>query len=160
MTGASRRMRAVRISAKADYAVRAMLTLVAADAPVPADEVCRRHDLPTPFLQKILGELRQSGLVTTVRGREGGHRLARAPEEITVADVLRAVEGPLADVHGQAPEDVDYGQGAEVLQDVWIALRANMRAVLEHVTLADLHRGRLPRRIASLAADDDARQRR
>jgi Rrf2 family protein len=150
----------VRISAKADYAVRAMLTLTAEDAPQSAEAISRRHDLPIAFLQKIFTELRQAQLVTTHRGRDGGHRLARDPGEITVADILRAVEGPLADVRGQAPEDVVYGDGAEVLQDVWIALRANMRAVLEHVTLADLQRGRLPRRIASLAADDDARARR
>jgi Rrf2 family protein len=103
------------------------------------------------FLQKILHELRVARLITSQRGPDGGHRLARAAGEITVADVLRAVEGPLAAVRGEAPEDLSYHGAAEPLQDVWIALRTNMREVLEGVTLADLARARLPRRIAALA---------
>jgi Rrf2 family protein len=153
-------MRAVRISAKADYAVRAMLELATADEPLSADAVGRRQDIPVAFLQKIFADLRRAQLVTTHRGRDGGYRLGRAAAAITVADVLRATEGPLADVHGHAPEDLSYRDVAEPLQDVWIALRANVRDVLEGVTLADLQRGRLPRRIAGLAAREDARLRR
>jgi len=103
------------------------------------------------FLQKIMLELRIAGLVASQRGPEGGHRLARPAERITVADVLRAVEGPLATVRGEAPESLHYRGSAEPLQEVWIALRSNMRAVLEGVTFADLAKARLPRRVATLA---------
>jgi len=154
-------MRPVRISAKADYAVRAALELATAgDEPLPAEVVATRQDIPLYFLRKIFYEMRLANLVTTQRGREGGHRLARPADEITIADILRAMEGPLADVHGTAPESVDYPGIAEPLQEVWIALRANVRGVLEAVTLADLLGRRLPRRIATLAAKDDARLRR
>jgi Rrf2 family protein len=150
----------VRISAKADYAVRAMLELTGAEEPLSADVLGQRQDIPVAFLHKIFVDLRRGGLVTTHRGRDGGYRLSRPAAQITVADVLRAVEGPLADVHGNAPEDLVYRPGAEPVQEVWIALRANVRDVLEGVTLADLERGRLPRRIASIAARADARLRR
>jgi Rrf2 family protein len=152
-------MRAVRISAKADYAVRAALELATAEQ-LSAEVVARRQDIPFSFLQKILHELRRAGLAIPQRGRDGGYRLARPAKEISVADVIRAVEGPLADVHGRAPEAVSYDGAAEALPEVWIALRANVRAVLEHVTLDDLVQQRLPRRIARLAGEDDARFRR
>lgn len=151
----------MRISAKADYAVRAALELATAgDASLPAEVVATRQDIPLYFLRKIFSELRLANLVTTQRGREGGHRLARPADEISVADILRAMEGPLADVHGTAPESVDYQGIAEPLQEVWIALRANVRGVLEAVTLADLLSRRLPERIVALASEDDARLRR
>jgi Rrf2 family protein len=151
----------VRISAKADYAVRAAVELArAGDAGLTADAVARAQDIPVFFLKKIFSEMRLANLVVTQRGRDGGHRLARPPAQITVADILRAVEGPLADVRGQAPENLDYHGGAEPLQDVWIALRANVRAVLEGVTLAHLANEQLPKRIANLAQKDDARFRR
>jgi Rrf2 family protein len=151
----------VRISAKADYAVRAAVELaLAGDDPVPAETLARRQDIPVKFLQKILVDMRLAHVVATHRGRDGGHRLARPAAEISVADVLRAVEGPLADVHGRAPEDVDYHGSAEPLQEVWIALRANVRSVLEHVTLADLAARRVPKRVSALAQKDDARLRR
>jgi len=146
----------VRVSAKADYAVRAALELAVADEPLNAETIATRQSIPQPFLQKILHELRRGGVVVSQRGRDGGHRLARPPEEITVADVLRAVEGPLADVRGRPPEDTEYDGSAARLQDVWIALRTNVREVLEHVTLADLVEDRLPDPIATLASRQDS----
>jgi Rrf2 family protein len=142
----------VRISPKADYAVRAALELAAAGEPINAEAISARQGIPQPFLRKILGELQRGGVVVSQRGREGGHRLARSADAITVADVLRAVEGPLANVRGQPPEATGYGGSAARLQDVvWIALRTNVREVLEHVTLADLVDDRLPQSIATLA---------
>ena len=147
----------MRISAKADYAVRAAVELAAAgDEPLTAETVAERQDIPVQFLQKIFHEMRRARLVSSQRGRDGGHRLARPADEISVADVLRAVEGPLAEVRGTPPESVSYNGAAKPLQDVWIALRTNMRTVLEGVTLADLAAGRLPRRIASLAREPDS----
>jgi Rrf2 family protein len=142
----------VRISSKADYAVRAALELAAAAGePLNAETISARQRIPQPFLKKILNELQRGNVVVSQRGREGGHRLARGADEITVADVLRAVEGPLANVRGLPPEETVYEGSAAKLQDVWIALRTNVREVLEHVTLADLVDDRLPQPIATLA---------
>jgi Rrf2 family protein len=151
----------VRISAKAEYAVRAAVELAhAGDVALSADAVAKAQDIPVFFLKKIFNDMRVANLVMTTRGRDGGHRLARPPSQISVADVLRAMEGPLADVRGEAPENLGYNEIAEPLQEVWIALRANVRAVLETVTLAHLAEGRLPKRVANLAGKDDARLRR
>jgi Rrf2 family protein len=142
----------VRISAKADYAVRAAVELAAAgDRALTAETIAQSQEIPLQFLHKILHEMRRARLVISQRGRDGGQRLGRPAGEITVADVLRAMEGPLADVRGQPPESIHYVGSAEPLQDVWIALRTNVRAVLEGVSLADLAHRRLPRRIANLA---------
>jgi Rrf2 family protein len=148
----------MRISAKADYAVRAALELAAAPdgATVKGERIAEAQGIPLNFLENILGDLRQAQLVASQRGREGGYRLARPAEEITVADVMRAVEGPLAAVRGERPEQTEYGGAAEPLQQVWIALRANLRAVLERVTLADLVDGSLPPEVAELACDPEA----
>jgi Rrf2 family protein len=147
----------VRVSAKADYAVRAAIELASAgDDAVTAEAVAERQQIPVQFLQKIFHELRRARLVNSQRGPEGGHRLARPAHEITVADVIRAVDGPLADVHGAQPENVHYTGTAEPLQEVWIALRTNVRAVLEGVTLADLAATHLPRRIATLAHNPES----
>jgi Rrf2 family protein len=144
----------VRVSAKADYAVRAMLELAAGDQsrPVKGDLVADAEDIPVRFLENILAELRHAGLANSRRGADGGYWLGRAPEEITVADIIRAVEGPLATVRGEPAEELDYPDGASVLQDVWIALRANIRQVLESVTLADLARGELPEQVRAIKA--------
>jgi Rrf2 family protein len=151
----------VRISAKGDYAVRAAIELTGAgDAPMSAETIATRQQIPLFFAKKILNDLRRAGIVATLRGREGGNRLARPAREITVADILRAIEGPLADVHGAAPERLDYPDNAEPLREVWFALRANVRAVLEGVTLEALAEARLPKRVANLAQKDDARLRR
>jgi Rrf2 family protein len=137
----------MRITAKADYAVRAAAELAAAEsegALVKGEQLARSQSIPQNFLENILTELRRAGIVRTRRGAEGGYQLARPAAEITVADVLRAVEGPLAAVQGNRPESLEYGGAAAHLPEVWVALRASLRSVLEHVTLADLASGKLP----------------
>jgi Rrf2 family protein len=151
----------VRISAKADYAVRAAAELAAASPegrPVKGEELAASQGIPQKFLENILADLRHSGLVRTRRGAEGGYALTSPPSEISVADVLRAVEGPLAAVQGTRPESLHYGGAAARLPEVWVALRANLRAVLEHVTLADLATGALPDSVAALTTAADAWQ--
>ncbi len=136
----------MRISAKVDYALRASIELAAA-APgqIKGERLAEAQSIPHKFLENILVDLRNSGLVASQRGAEGGYRLARSPAEITVADVIRAVEGPIASVRGERPDAIEYEGSAAPLRDVWIELRAAMRGVLEHTTLADLvARGRVP----------------
>jgi Rrf2 family protein len=150
----------VRISAKADYAVRAAMGLALVDGHVKAELLAQRHGIPLKFLEKILFDLRHAGLVATRRGPDGGYWLARAASEITVADVLRAVDGPLADVHGLAPEDVEYEERFAALQKVWVAVRTNLRSVLEGITIADLADGSLPPAVEQLVAEPDSWARR
>jgi len=141
----------VRISAKTDYAVRALLELAAAESPpLKRDEIAGAQAIPVKFLESILAELKHGGIVQSQRGAEGGYWLARAPEEITMAEVMRVVEGPLASVREQRPEDLEYTGSAEHLKDVWVALRANMRDVLENATLADIVANDLPREIRQM----------
>ena len=147
----------MRVSAKVDYALRAVIELAAAgDGPVKGERIAQAQEIPLKFLENILGDLRQAGIVRSQRGVEGGYWLARPPEEISVADVVRTVEGPIANVRGIGPESVSYSGSAERLQDVWIAVRANLRAVLEHVTIANVARGELPDAIVDLVRDPDA----
>jgi Rrf2 family protein len=151
----------MRISAKADYAVRAAAELAAASPqgrPVKGEQLAAAQAIPPKFLENILADLRHGGIVRTRRGAEGGYALTRAPSEISVADVLRAVEGPLAAVQGTRPEGLRYGGAAARLPEVWVALRANLRAVLERVTLADLAAGDLPDSVAALTTTADAWQ--
>ena len=149
----------MRVSAKADYALRAVIELAAVgDGPVKGERIAQAQEMPLKFLENILGDLRHAGIVRSQRGVEGGYWLARTPEEITVADVVRAVEGPIANVRGVGPEQVAYAGSAERLREVWIAVRANLRAVLEHVTIADVARGELPPSVEELAANPDAWQ--
>jgi Rrf2 family protein len=139
--------------------VRAAAELAAAvgdERPLKAERIATAQGIPLNFLENILGELRHAGLVRSQRGAEGGFRLARPPSEITVADVIRAVEGPLASVRGGPPEETAYGGAAEALPRVWIAVRANLRGVVENVTLADIAGGRLPAKIDRLAEDPEA----
>lgn len=151
----------MRITAKVDYAVRAMAELAAApDGPVTADVLAERQAIPPKFLENILADLRRGGLVRSQRGAEGGYRLARAAASVTVADVIRAVEGPLADVHGTPPEEVAYAGAARHLRDVWIATRASLRGVLERVTVADVVTGTLPPAAQRLLDDPEAWSRR
>ena len=152
----------MRISAKADYAVRAALTLAASDSPAPVkgERIAEAQGIPLKFLENILIDLRQAGLVASQRGPDGGYRLDGDPSEITVADVIRAVDGPLASVRGGRPEQASYDGAAEHLQTIWIALRAGVRGVLEHVTLADVVGGSIPDEVAELARDPDAWKRR
>jgi Rrf2 family protein len=148
----------VRISAKADYAVRAAIELAVAgtEHPTKGDSVAQAQGIPLKFLENILADMRHAGLVTSRRGAEGGYWLARPAEEITVADIIRAVEGPLASVRGGRPEDVDYAGTAEPLQRVWIGVRASLRRVVENVTLADLASGKLPKDVEALVKDPEA----
>lgn len=148
----------MRISAKADYAVRAVAELASAegDRPIKAERVASAQGIPLNFLENILGELRHAGIVRSQRGAEGGFRLARPAEEMTVADVIRAVEGPLASVRGGPPEDAEYSGAAAELPTVWIAVRANLRRVVERVTIADLAAGDLPEDVIALARDPGA----
>jgi Rrf2 family protein len=148
----------VRISAKVDYALRAAIELAAAgrERPTKGDAIARAQDIPLKFLENILGDMRQAGLVASRRGAEGGYWLALSPQDISVADVIRAVEGPLASVRGGRPEDVTYDGTAQPLQQVWIAVRGSLRAVAERVTLADLVSGDLPPHVVELARDPEA----
>jgi Rrf2 family protein len=150
----------MRVSAKADYALRAVIELavIGGESPVKGERIAQAQEIPLKFLENILGDLRHAGIVRSQRGVEGGYWLARPTEEITVAEVVRAVEGPIANVRGVGPEQVEYAGSAEKLREVWIAVRANLRAVLEQVTIADLARGELPVSIEQLAADPDAWQ--
>lgn len=147
---------AVYISAKADYALRALVTLAASERPMTAEALARSQELPVNFLENILLQLRRSGLVGSQRGPDAGYRFRRPPAEITAADVMRAVDGPLAEVRGLRPEDTAYPPGTEVLQELWVALRASIRKVLETVTISQLAKGELPRRLRPLVADPDA----
>ncbi len=147
----------MRISAKADYALRAAAELAAAGGgPVKGERLASAQGIPPKFLENILSDLRQSGLIRSQRGSEGGYWLARPAAEISVADIMRAVDGPLASVRGQRPEDVDYNGAAQQLQRVWIAVRHNLREVVEQVSVADLAAGPLPDPVTRLADDPDA----
>jgi Rrf2 family protein len=148
----------VRISAKTDYALRAAIELASLNSsdPVKGEAIATAQGIPLRFLENILGDLRNAGIVESRRGVEGGYLLSRPPAEITLADVIRAVDGPLANVRGMRSEQIDYHGSAEPLRDVWVAVRASLRNVLEQVTLAGLARGELPDHVRALAADPDA----
>jgi Rrf2 family protein len=147
----------VRVSAKVDYALRATIELAAAgEGPLKGERIAQAQEIPLKFLENILGDLRHAGIVRSQRGVEGGYWLARPAEEITIAEVVRAVEGPIANVRGVGPERVEYAGSAERLREVWIAVRANLRAVLEHVTIDDLAKGELPASVDALARNPDA----
>lgn len=147
----------MRISAKADYAVRAAVELASAgDEPVKGEKLAEAQEIPLQFLEHILLELKHARLVRARRGARGGYWLAKAPEEITLADVIRAVEGPLANIQDQAPEQTKYPGDAERLRDVWIAVRASLRRVLEEVTVADLRDGTIPEEVLQMTQDEGA----
>jgi Rrf2 family protein len=148
----------VRVSAKADYAVRAAVELAAASGedPVKGELIAEAQQIPLRFLENILGELRHAGLVQSRRGADGGYRLAKPAEEISIADIIRAVEGPLATVHGDPADELRYRGDAVPLQEVWLALRANIRQVLESVTLASVVEGDLPPPVRDLASRPEA----
>ena len=152
----------MRITAKVDYAVRAAIELGGADrkSPLKGDRIAAAQDIPMKFLENILSELRRAGIVGSRRGADGGYWLARPPRDVTVADLIRAVEGPLANVQGVRPEDLEFSGSAEPLQRMWVCVRASLRGVLEHVTVADLIAGKLPAKIDRLADDPDAWTRR
>jgi len=146
----------VHIPAKVDYGMRALLTLTELATSATAESLAEAQGLPAKFLGSILNDLRRAGIVTSQRGAEGGYRLARPPGAIAVADVMRALDGPLAEVRGLRPEHAHYEGAAVHLQDVWVAVRASLRHVLEGVTLDDVVRGHLPRSVARLTENPDA----
>lgn len=144
----------VWLTARVDYAVRAALEIAAgAGAPVKAEDLAQRQGISVSFLENIIGDLRRAGIVMSRRGRNGGHVLARPADTITVADVMRAETGNLADIHGQRPEDVQYSGAAEHLTDVWVSARAAYREVLESVTLADVISGEFGQPVRRLLDD-------
>lgn len=146
----------MEISAKSEYSIRALAELAAAGGgPCKVGDVAYRQGISPRFLQNLLLQLRRRGLVHSQRGTDGGYRLARPAEAITLADVFRAVDGPLADVRGERPEDLDY-PGAAALPEVWMAVRVSMRRILEEVTVADVAAGRLPPSLQALVSDTDA----
>jgi len=151
----------MRVTALVDYAVRGAYEL-AVEYPdtLTADAIAERQKLPLAYTKKILVKMRLAGLVVAQRGGEGGYRLAHLPGEVSVADIIRAVEGPLADVRGEPPESLDYPGDSQVLQTLWVAVRAGLRSVLERVTLADLATGELPHPVDALTANDGAWHRR
>jgi Rrf2 family protein len=149
----------MRVSAKTDYALRAAVELAAAHgdgSPVKGERLATTQSIPLRFLENILLQLRHAGIVESRRGADGGYKLARPPEEITLADVIRAIDGPLAGVSGQRPETLDFKGTSEPLRDVWIAVRASLRGVLEGVTLADVASGGLPDHVRALTDEPDA----
>ena len=152
----------MRLNARVDYGLRAVVELAAAgassDSPVTSERLATAQDIPPKFLESILLQLRRGGIVHSQRGPEGGYWLARPATQISLADIIRVIDGPLANIRGQKPEEVGYTGAAEALQEVWIALRASEREILELVTVANVAQNRLPRRIRTLAADPTAWQ--
>jgi Rrf2 family protein len=147
----------MRISAKVDYAVRAAIELAATGGePIKGEVIADAQDIPLKFLENILGELKHTGIVASRRGAQGGYWLAKPSDQVSLADIVRAVEGPLASVRGQGPETLKYKGEAEPLQKVWIALRANIRSVMEDTTLADLVGGKLPDEVRELSEPAEA----
>jgi Rrf2 family protein len=150
----------LQVSARADYALRAAAELaqVAAEdvGPLKGERISEGQRIPKKFMENILLDLKHSGIVRTQRGAAGGYWLAQPAAEITLADIIRAVEGPLANIRGEYPEAVEYKGAAQPLTQVWIAVRANLRAVLETVTLADLVEGSLPAFVEKLTRDPEA----
>jgi|ERR1044072_5324806 Rrf2 family protein len=147
----------MRVSAKADYAVRAAAELAAGgDGPIKGEKLAEAQEIPLQFLEHILLELKHAGIVRARRGAKGGYWLARPADEVTIADIVRAVEGPIAHVQSESPESLEYSGSAEHLKEVWVAVRASLRTVVEHVTLADLVSGELPSVVEDLTAPKDA----
>ena len=146
----------MHISAKADYAVRAAIHLASvSQGPTKGQAIAAAQGIPAKFLESIMTSLNAAGVVRSQLGPSGGYWLSRPADAITVADVMRAVDGPLASVRGQRPEDVEYAGSAEPLKSVWLAVRSSLREVLEHVTLADLATGALPPGVVARAAQPD-----
>ena len=147
----------MHVSARADYAVRALVEIGAARGQaVKREQIASAQHIPVKFLGNILQELKTAGLVRTQRGADGGYLLAAPAERITLADVIRAVDGPLANVRGERPEDVTYEGSSEALREVWVAVRASLRNVLEQVTLHDVAASQLPAVVRELSASPQA----
>ena len=146
----------MQISAKVDYGMRALLVLACSGEPMTVEAMASDQGLPAKFLGVILNDLRRAGIVSSHRGRDAGYNLARPASQVTVADVIRALEGPLAQVRGIRPESATYQGAAKHLQDAWIAVRASLRGVLENINLEQVVKGDMPPGVAELVADPDA----
>ena len=148
----------MRITAKVDYAVRAAIELASTDRthPMKGERIAQAQGIPMKFLENILAELKRSGFVGSQRGMDGGYWLAKPADTIAVADIIRAIEGPLANVRGLRPDEVEFEGSAVPLQRMWVCVRASLRSVLERVTIADLLAGHLPPEVDALADDPDA----
>ncbi len=149
----------MRVSAKTDYALRAAVELASsadASTPVKGERLATSQNIPLRFLENILLQLRHAGIIESRRGADGGYKLARPAEEITLADVIRAIDGPLAGVSGARPETLDFQGSTEPLREVWVAVRASLRGVLEQVSLADVAANELPENVRALVAEPDA----
>lgn len=146
----------VHIPARVDYGMRALLQLAASDEPLTADELATAQDLPVRFLRAILSDLRRAGVVSSQRGVSGGFQLARPADEVSVAEVIRILDGPLAEVRGARPNDVSYDGPATYLRTVWVATRSAMRLVLEGTTLADVVAGDFSSEVSRLVEDPEA----
>ena len=150
----------MHVTAKADYAVRAVVELADSSqaSPRKVEDIANAQSIPVSFLENILTQLRSAGVVRSQRGPEGGYWLAHPPQEVNLAQVIRAVEGPLVGIRGQRPEEIEYSGSAQALQQVWVAVRANLRAVLEQVTVADVASGDLPKEVLALTRAEEAWQ--
>ena len=148
----------MRVSARADYAVRAAAELAAAKDghSLKRDQIAEAQQIPAKFLEAILLDLKHNGIIKSHRGSEGGYALARPADDISIADVVRAVDGPMATVRGERVESVGYHGPATALRDVWVAVRASLRRVLESTTLQDLVDGELPAGVVELTHDPEA----
>ena len=148
----------MKVSAKTDYAVRAMIELAGAteERPVPGEQIAGAQEIPLRFLDPILTELRFAGLVQRRLGADGGYWLARPPDELTLAEIISELDGPLASVRGEPPEELTFPGDAKPLREVWIALGANMREVLDSVTIADLVGGQLPEPVRRIVSDPES----
>ena len=146
----------MRVSTKSDYALRALIEITRHDGVVSAEQLGASQDIPSGYLQAILADLRRAGIVASQRGQSGGWRMATDPADVSVADVIRAVDGPLLSVYGVRPESVSYNESAKVLQTVWVAARSSLRSVLESVTIGALATGRLPDDVVARTSDEDA----
>jgi Rrf2 family protein len=153
----------VKISAKVDYALQAVVEIAIAtkkDSLISSEEISSRRDIPEKFLEGILTLLRKSGVISSYRGPSGGFELAKKPQDIAVADIIRIIDGPLAAVRGFAPEEIDYAGPVKHVADVWIATRASLRNVLENISIADIISGDFDSSVSKLLNEKDARKRR
>ena len=148
----------MRVSTKSDYALRALIEIARSDDVVSAERIAAKQDIPATFLQAILADLRRAAIVASQRGQSGGWRMAADPTTVAIADVIRAVDGPLLSVYGLRPENVQYNESAQVLQTVWVAARSSLRSVFETTTLAHLAAGELPKDVVARTVDEDAWQ--
>lgn len=150
----------MQVNARVDYALQAVIEIARSDAIVPKKVLSERNDIPARFLEQILAQLVRSGILIGSRGPQGGYELAREAANVSVADVVRAIDGPLAAVRGLPPESLVYSDGMSALRDLWVALRASMRHVLENTTIADLAAGELPDEVRDVLAEPGAWRRR